>query len=306
MEWFEITIDVALSDLEKAEAIANMTVPYGIYTEDYSELESEIDSIAHVDLIDEELLKKDRDKAKIHIYLENGENPSEAVAFLRERLTAEKIDFSINLNSCEEDDWLNNWRQYFEPMEIGEKILINPSWYEHKDTDRVILDIDPGLSFGTGKHETTKLCLMMLEKYIFDGCTVLDVGTGSGILSIVALLLGAKSAFAVDIDPLAVKTAIDNAKLNKVSDRFTAVCGDLTDKVSGKYDIVVANIVADAIINLSKDVKRFMNDDSVYITSGIIDTRYDDVVSALSSDFEILNEYTENGWYCFCFKPLKN
>lgn len=303
MEWFEITADVALTDLEKAEAIANMTVPYGIYTEDYSALEDEIESIAHVDLIDEDLLKKDRNKATIHIYIDPSENPEEAVAFLRERLCAEKIDCEINTNSCEEDDWLNNWRQYFEPMKIGKKILINPSWFEHKaDEERVILDIDPGLSFGTGKHETTKLCLEMLENYIFDGCTVLDVGTGSGILSISALLLGAESAFAVDIDPIAVKTANENAKLNKVDKNFTAVCGDLTDKVSGKYDIVVANIVADAIISLSKDVRKFMSENSVYIVSGIIDTRYDDVVSSLESDFEILNEYTENGWYSFAFK----
>ena len=161
-----------------------------------------------------------------------------------------------------------------------------------------MLDIDPGLAFGTGKHETTRLCLSTLEKYVKEGSTVLDVGCGSGILGIASILLGAESAFGVDIDPMAVRTAVENAKVNNVSDKFEVVCGDLTEKVEGKYDIIVANIVADAIIFLSKGVREFMNDDTVYIMSGIIDSRLPDVEKALCDDFNIVDRIFDNGWYC--------
>ena len=190
-------------------------------------------------------------------------------------------------------------------MPIGEKLLINPSWYTDTDPEgRAVLNIDPGLAFGTGKHETTRLCLETLERYIKGGETVLDVGCGSGILGIAAVLLGAESAFGVDIDEVAVRTANENAVLNHAGDRFSAIAGDLVDKVQGKYDIVVANIVADAIIALSASVKAFMKPDSVYIVSGIIDTRADDVRNAVRDSFEIAEEITMGGWYCFVLKPV--
>lgn len=303
MEWTQITIIVKPQDVDLAGDIANMTVPYGIYIEDYTDLELGVQEIAHVDLIDEELLSKDRNIAKIHIYIDPEESPQEALSFLRERYESEGIEHTIEQQKCEEDDWLNNWRKYFKPTEVGEKLLICPSWHELDDTNgRVVLDIDPGLAFGTGKHETTRLCLSTLEKYVTQGCTVLDVGCGSGILGIASLLLGAGSAFGVDIDPLAVRTAKDNAKINKVEDKFSVVCGDLTQKVEGKYDIIVANIVADAIIFLSKGVREFMSEDTVYIMSGIIDMRIDDVRQALKDDFTIIEEVLDNGWYCLVAK----
>ena len=298
MEWTEIIINVKSKDAEKAENIANMTVPYGIYIEDYSDLEEKVNEIAHVDLIDEELLSKDRDSVKIHIYIDGDDNPGEAVSFLRERFSGEGIDYEIDMTDVTDDDWLNNWRQYFRPMEIGKKLLINPSWIEKPETERKILNIDPGLAFGTGKHETTKLCLEMLEQYVKEGDSVLDVGCGSGILAIASILLGAQKALGVDIDALAVKTANENAGINGVEEKFTAIAGDLTDKVEGKYDIVVANIVADAIISLSKNIRNFMKDGSVYIVSGIIDTRVDDVKTALKDDFEIIGTATDKNWYC--------
>lgn len=303
MEWTEITILVKPQDVDTAGDIANMTVPYGIYIEDYTDLEEQVLEIAHVDLIDEELLGRDRSIAKIHIYIDPEESPLEAIAFLSQRYDAEGIEYEIQTASCEEEDWLNNWRQYFKPMPVGDKLMICPSWYELKDSDdRVVLDIDPGLAFGTGKHETTRLCLETLEKYVYDGCSVLDVGCGSGILGIASALLGAGEVFGVDIDPAAVRVAKENAQINNVSDKFTAVCGDLTDKVESKYDIIVANIVADAIIFLSKGIREFMKDDTVYIMSGIIDTRLDDVKAALCGDFEIVDEVFDNGWYCVIAK----
>ena len=303
MEWTQITINVKPKDIELAGDIANMTVPYGIYIEDYTDLEQGVREIAHVDLIDEDLLSKDRDVAKIHIYIDPEDSPQEAIAFLTERFGAQGIEHTIEEEKCEEDDWLNNWRKYFKPTEVGEKLLICPSWYEAPDTNgRVVLDIDPGLAFGTGKHETTRLCLSTLEQYVKEGSTVLDVGCGSGILGIASILLGAESAFGVDIDQMAVRTAVENAKANNVSDKFSVVCGDLTEKVEGKYDIIVANIVADAIIFLSKGVREFMNDDTVYIMSGIIDTRVDDVLSALEDDFNVIDKIFDNGWYCLVAK----
>lgn len=303
MEWTQITINVKPQDVELAGDIANMTVPYGIYIEDYTDLEQGVEEIAHVDLIDEELLNKDRSIAKIHIYIDPEDSPQEAVAFLTERYQCENIEHTFELKMCEEDDWLNNWRKYFKPTKVGEKLIICPSWHELDDTEgRVVLDIDPGLAFGTGKHETTRLCLSTLEQYVKEGMSVLDVGCGSGILGIASILLGAKSAFGVDIDPMAVRTALENAKVNKVEDKFTVVCGDLTQKVEGKFDIIVANIVADAIIFLSKGVREFMNDDTVYIMSGIIDSRLSDVLNALKDDFTVIDEVFDNGWYCVIAK----
>lgn len=303
MEWTEINISVLPQDADKAGDIAQMVVPYGIYIEDYTGLEEQVQEIAHIDLIDEELLQKDRSHAIIHIYISPEENPAEAIAFLSERYNAEGIEHKIDTKGCEEEDWLNNWRNYFHPTPIGEKLLIRPTWRENYDAgDRIVLNIDPGLAFGTGNHETTRLCLETLERYIHGGEKMLDVGCGSGILAIAGLLLGAKEALGVDIDEMAVKTAKENAEINGVGDRFKVVCGNLTDKVSGKYDVIAANIVADAIIMLSSGVKNFMDENTVYIMSGIIDTRRDDVVNAIKDDFDIIEEITDNGWVCLVAK----
>lgn len=301
--WTEIKIAVNADDIDKASDIANVVVPYGIYIEDYRSLEQEVEEIAHIDLIDEDLLKKDRNKAFVHIYLEPDVQPSEAVAFLSERYNAEGIEHSIELLDCAEEDWRNNWKKYFNPIPVGEKLLIRPSWRDDYDAgSRKVLSIDPGLAFGTGGHETTRLCLEMCEKYLKDGDSVLDVGCGSGILGIATLLLGAKDAVGVDIDEVAVRTAKENAAINGVGDRFTAICGSFTDKVECKYDIVLANIVADAIMFLSEGVKDFMKDDAVYVMSGIIDTRAEEVKMSVSRHFDIIEEHLENGWACFAAK----
>ncbi|MEE1220018.1 MAG: 50S ribosomal protein L11 methyltransferase [Ruminococcus sp.] len=301
--WTEIKIAVNAKDIDRAGDIANIVVPYGIYIEDYANLEAEVMDIAHIDLIDEDLLAKDKSKAFVHIYLEPDVSPAEAVAFLSERYTAEGIEHSIELLDCAEEDWRNNWKKYFNPIEVGENLLIRPSWRDDYDAgNRKVLSIDPGLAFGTGGHETTRLCLEMCEKYMKQGDTVLDVGCGSGILGIAALLLGSSKAVGVDIDEVAVRTAIENAELNGVSDRFTAMCGSFTDKVEGTFDIILANIVADAIMFLSQGVADFMKDDAVYIMSGIIDTRGDEVKESVSRYFDIIEEHIEKGWVCFAAK----
>lgn len=303
MDWTEVTITVNAKDVDKAGDIANMVVPYGIYIEDYSNLEEEAWEIAHIDLIDEDLLQKDRSKAMVHIYISPEESPAEAVAFLRERYTAEGIENEICLDSCVEEDWINNWKQYFKPIPVGQKLLIRPTWEEVQDSGgRTVLDLDPGLAFGTGTHETTRLCMELLEQYVRPGMNVLDVGCGSGILSVAALLLGADKAVGVDIDELAVKTAVENAEINHVENRFTGICGNLTDQVTGTYDIVVANIVADVIIMLTKDVEQFMKPDTVYLMSGIIDTREQDVLAAVEEHFTIIDRKEEKGWVALSAK----
>ena len=251
--WTEIKIAVSARDIDRAGDIANVVVPYGIYIEDYTNLEQTVEDIAHIDLIDEELLKKDRERAYVHIYLEPGVSPAEAVAFLSERFGAEGIAHEIELLDCAEEDWRNN-------------------------------------------------CLEMCEKYMKKGDSVLDVGCGSGILGIAALLMGASEAVGVDIDETAVRTAAENAELNGAGDRFTAICGSFTEKVEGKYDIVLANIVADAIIFLSKGVSGFMKDDAVYVMSGIIDTRADEVKAEVSKYFDIIEEHLDGGWVCLAAK----
>lgn len=301
--WTEIKIAVSAADVDKAGDIANMAAPGGIYIEDYRDMEQVVADIAHIDLIDEDLLQKDRSKAYVHLYLEPGTPPAEAVAFLSQRYDSEGIAHTIELLDCAEEDWRNNWKQYFHPLPVGERLMIVPSWYENYDTQgRVALHIDPGLAFGTGGHETTRLCLELCEKYLKPGDSVLDVGCGSGILSIAALLLGAKEAVGVDIDAKAVDTARENAALNGVGDRYTAVCGSFTDRVQGQYDVVLANIVADAILFLSEGVRSFMKPGAVYIMSGIIDTRADEVKRGVSRYFDVIEDHREGGWACFAAK----
>lgn len=304
-KWTEIAVTVPAKDIETAGSIANMAVPYGIYIEDYSALVEETMEIAHIDLIDEELLKRDRTKAIIHIYINPEESPIEAVSFLRERLEDCGIENEITVSDCKVEDWQNNWKQYFHPMPVGEKLLIRPVWIDNFDSQgRKILNIEPGLAFGTGSHPTTKLCLETLEKYVDEGSRILDIGCGSGILSIASLLLGAKSAFGVDIDALAVKTAKANAAENGFyGDRFTAVQGNLSDKVTGKFDVIVANIVADIIITFNSQVGAFLKDGGTYITGGIIESRENEVTASFyENGFEITERRENNGWLVFALK----
>lgn len=298
MDFTEIIIEINSKDLDTASAIANMVVPYGIYIEDYSNLETEAMEIAHINLIDEKLLSKNRNVCLIHVYISLENNPLEAIAYLKQRYDAVNVKYRISTKNCKIEDYINNWKKYFKPVAIGDKLLICPSWRKNdlNNKSRIILQLDPGLAFGTGTHETTRLCLSLLEKYIKSGDNVLDIGCGSGILSVASLLLGAKSATGVDIDELAVKTAIENATINNVNDKFTAICGDLTEKVSGKFDVVVANIVADVIIKLNHNIKKYMNKDALYLMSGIIEPYKNNVISSLSKDFEIIEIVSEKEW----------
>ena len=304
MNWTEITVSVPNEYTESASAIANMTVPYGIYIEDYSDLETSAWEIAHIDLIDEDLINKDRKNSVIHIYISECDNAAEALEFLKERLTAEKIPFEAGSIGVDDADWNENWKKYFKPIEIGEKLAVVPSWEEYENREnRTILSIDPGAAFGTGTHATTSLCLELLQGFVDDDTEMLDIGCGSGILGLASVLLGCKKAFGVDIDAQSVKTARENAEINRISDKATFEVGDLTQVVSGKYGVICANIVADVIIRLLPDVDEFIPEGGVLIVSGIIDIRKDDVLKAVNDDgFKIADQKYKDNWCAFVLK----
>ena len=304
MDWNEITVEVNTADADSAAAIANMTVPYGIYIEDYSNLEADARTIAHIDLIDEELVKKDRSKAKIHIYIASEDNTTEALCYLKERLTAAGIAFEICKNTVDDNDWNENWKKYFKAFSVGRRLAVCPSWETYENTEnRQVISLDPGAAFGTGAHATTYLCLSILEDIVTDKTSLLDIGTGSGILAIAGCLLGAECAVGVDIDELAVDTAKENARRNGVDKKAEFFAGDLDKKVTGKYDVICANIVADVVMRLFDTVGDLMTDGGYLLISGIIDLRAGEVEeSARLHGFKIIKAPTREEWHAYLLK----
>ena len=298
MQWTDIEITVPQAYAGTAEAIATMVANGGIYIEDYSDLEQQAWEIAHVDLIEQELLDKPRDVVKVHMYLAPDENPAEVLPLFKERLEASGIPYELATNGVEQEDWQNAWKKYYHAMDIGKRLAIVPGW-EQYDTDRTAITMDPGMAFGTGTHETTALCLEVLDERVRGGERVLDIGTGSGILAIAALKLGAAAAEGVDIDPMCVRTAWENAARNGVEDRLTVLVGDLSDKASGVYDLITANIVAAAILSLAPHVPALLAPGAVFIASGIIDTRKEEVLAGLrAAGLEPFDVREKRGWVC--------
>lgn len=225
-----------------------------------------------------------------------------------------KLDLGFDIGSLaftvvsvDEEDWANNWKKYYKPLNIGDRLLVLPSWEVCPETERIVLKLDPGMAFGTGAHHTTRMCLEYLEKTIQKDDIMLDLGCGSGILSIASILLGAKKAMAVDIDPIAEKIAKENAELNGITDKaFTVLIGnilcddEIQRQIAGKYQVVVANIVADVIIPLTPIAKKMLSPGGRFITSGIIDDRVQDVKNALTENgFTIESHLTAEGWNAF-------
>lgn len=305
MDWYEIKFSISPEAVDTAAAIINMALPYGMYIEDYSDMEEVAPTVGIVDYYDEELLQKDKSSAIIHIYVNKSDNPFEASDFICQRLDSNGIEYTKETEECDVDKWATEWKKYYKPFKIGKNMVIVPSWEEYSpQPEDIVLKMDPGMAFGSGTHETTSLCIELLEKYITADKSILDIGTGSGILSIAALLLGARSALGTDIDGKAVITAGENALLNKVDDRAEYKQGDLAECVTGKFDIVCANIVADVIIRLMNSVKDFIAEKGVFMMSGIIDSREDDVVGVLAEhNFDIIEIKRLNGWCAIIAQP---
>lgn len=302
MQWTDIQITVAKKHAEIAQAIATGISGGGIYIEDYSDLEAQVLEIAHIDLIEQELLDKDRTTVIVHLYLAPDENPTAVLDLLHSRLTAAETGYTLTTAGIDQQDWETGWKAYYHAMTIGKRLAIVPSWEEY-ETDRAVIRLDPGMAFGTGTHETTALCLEALDELIGGGERMLDIGTGSGILAIAALKLGAASAEGVDIDPMCVRTAGENAALNGVENDFTVLIGDLSDKASGQYNIITANIVANAILNLAPAVPALLAPGAVFVASGIIDTRRDEVVAGLkAAGLAVITIKEDNGWVALLCK----
>ena len=299
MEWKDISIAVPKAQADTAEAIATGIAGGGIYIEDYSDLEQQVEAIAHVDLIEQELRDKDRNTVIVHLYLSPDENPAEVLELLRQRLLASELDATLKVTGIEEDDWENGWKAFYHAMELGNRLAVCPSWESYDKPGRVVLRLDPGMAFGTGTHETTALCLRALDELVAGGERMLDIGTGSGILAIAALLLGAAEADGVDIDPMCVRTAGENAERNGVADRFHVRVGNLSDQARGTYQIITANIVANAIIALAPSVPALLDAGGVFLASGIIDEREEEVAEAIAAAGLAVREIRrDNGWVC--------
>ena len=314
MEWLELKIDTSPSGLDAVTELLERQGVTGVMIDDEGDFKDFLEhNRQYWDSVDEELLREKAGVSRVTFYLERNEAALDVIARVRmamsdlKKARPECGPLLLTIDNVADADWENNWKKFYKPMEIGERLLVVPQWEEARDDGRVKLVLNPGLTFGTGSHATTRLCLQALDKYIRGGEKILDLGCGSGILSIAALVLGAKEAFACDIDEKCVDVAYENAALNGVGkDRYTVRWGDvLTDKAlqaefGGGYDMVVANIVADVIMGLSDKVRPFLKEGGLFLCSGIIDDRAEEVFAKLRADgWTVIEQHDSEGWYSF-------
>ena len=318
MDWLAVSIYTAPEGIEPlCGRLYNLGVT-GVEIVDKDDFEDFLENNKQYwDYVDEELREKMSGETRVKIYLSDNETGHKMLQSVRDDLISFKsLDVNnafgtlrIEIDSMREEDWENNWKQYFKPIYVGDRLIIKPEWETIENSEgKIIFNIDPGMTFGSGQHETTRLCVETLDKIVEKGDTVLDLGCGSGILSIISLMIGASKARAVDIDPNCKKIAYSNAALNGIGkDIYTVLDGNIlteedfkidTEK-SGPYDIVVANIVADVIIPLADDVRRYLKEDGTFIASGIIEPRLPEVRDAIERNGFIIKEIKkENDWYC--------
>ena len=296
-KWIQIKVTSKTENLDSITAVMSM-VSNGLQIEDYSDLEERILDGVYGDLIDESVLNADKTVVSVSAYVSADKPVTDHTAFIKERLNQLGVDATIDLISLCEEDWADSWKQYYKPIKIGEKLVVVPMWEKYNaENGEVIVKMDPGMAFGTGTHETTRLCATLLEKYVDNNSIMLDVGCGSGILAICASKLGAKECYAYDIDPVAVKVAKENVKDNDVTNIECGVSDLLKGVKEGKYDVITANIVADIIIRLLPDIGKLMHEKTTLVISGIIDERCEDVYKSINeNDFSIVDEIHENGW----------
>ncbi|MCR5482091.1 MAG: 50S ribosomal protein L11 methyltransferase [Clostridia bacterium] len=315
MKYIEVKIHV---NRDGIEPVSSLLMEKGIEDivvqdpRDVEELVSDSESYRW-DYIDESVLKLQDEEPVISFYLENDRKSAELLEHIRIDIFKLKNDFldgtfgttvdfgplEIEAEVVDDGQWKDNWKQYFKPSRLTERLVVKPTWEDYEaDENDLVIELDPGMAFGTGTHETTSLCLKLLEKYGAKGKKILDAGSGSGILSIAAVLLGAKEAVGVDIDPTAVEVGRENVEQNGLSSKIRIVEGDLTKGIGYKADVILANIMADIVKLITPDVPAHLEKGGIYISSGILVERRDDVVMTIrESGFRIL-ETVEDGEWC--------
>ncbi len=313
MDWVQVKISTTRDGIEPICALLYDIGITGVEISDKDDFKEFLENNRkYWDYVDEELEKLKTSDSCITIYVSADNTGFDQIADIKSKLQSLQLSdeqnlfgsLNVTLTNTKDEDWSENWKKYFKPLEVGEKILIVPEWENNiPKTNRIEFIINPGMSFGTGSHESTRMCIEEIEAGLENGDLVLDLGCGSGILSIIALLLGAKDATAVDIDPMAVETAYSNLKLNKLpKEVYHGFAGDVTSDErllrtlkTKKYDVVLANIVADVIISLSPFVKEFIKDDGIFICSGIIIDRKEEVVEKLKAAGLKIKKVRETG-----------
>ena len=316
MEWIEVFVATSQMGLEPVEGVLYQCGLNGLMIHDEADFAEFLENPNREwDYVADELVEEKQEQTTgITFFLRDNLYGREQLSQIKSALqsvkeTEKELDLGsleVTMKNVAEEDWANNWKKYFKPFPVGDKIMIKPSWEElPAQTDKIILKIDPGHIFGTGTHETTQLCMELIEKYVKKDDMVLDIGCGSGILSIASLLLDAKEADAVDIDPNAIQIAYENSDRNDIDrNRYHVKAGNiLEDKelqasYSGKkYDLVAANIVADVIIALTKQVPVYIKDGGIFLCSGIITERKEDVLEALkAANFAVLGIKEKTSW----------
>jgi ribosomal protein L11 methyltransferase len=306
MDWIEVTIKTTAEGADVAAQVFYDVGVTGVVVEDpYAIHEVQSDERSW-DYVDESMLNGMEEEVLVKAYLSNDPSFEEKLARIKEKIKwLQQLDHGldmgtlvIELTKVKEEDWANNWKKYYKPLKVSRRIVIKPSWeqYESKD-DEIVLEMDPGMAFGTGTHETTTLCIDALDRYLKGGETVVDIGCGTGVLAVSALLLGAEIATAIDLDSNAVQIAKENAERNRVNHRMEVIHGNLLDQVYGQFDIAVANIIADVIIDLTKSIRRFLKPNGLFIASGIILDRLQDVLEEMeASGLELIEKKTKGEW----------
>lgn len=316
MKWRKVSLVTTTEAVDLISALFDELGFEGIQIEDHVPLSEEEKKSMYIDIVPD--LGPDDGKAVISSYVDMELDVNEMQEKIENGLDelALFVDLGerkISFDETDDEDWINNWKAYFKPFRVTDDIVIKPTWETLEDVKEgdIVVNIDPGTAFGTGTHETTKLCIQGMEDYLNADSKVLDIGCGSGILSIIALKLGVDYAVGTDIDPIAVEVAKENAAVNEIQDgKFTVYEGNLIDDEAlqkevglGAYDVVVANILADVIIPLSSQVSKFMKEDGIFISSGIIDIKKDEVEAALiQNGFEIIKINQMGDWFSFLAK----
>ncbi|MBE6604432.1 MAG: 50S ribosomal protein L11 methyltransferase [Ruminococcaceae bacterium] len=301
-DWSQVKVTVKLEHLDTLVAIMSM-LNNNLMIEDFSDIDLKT---CYGDLIDEAILNADKTVAAVSVFLPADRPFTDAVAFLRERMADSGFEGKIEVIGVSEEDWANSWKAYYKPLHIGKRMVIVPAWEHYSEQPgEIIVRMDPGMAFGTGTHETTRLVIELLEQHVNEGMRVLDVGCGSGILAICAKKLGAAACKAYDIDPVAVRVARENIK-DSGEENVTCDVSDLLKQVDlsgGGYDIVCANIVADIIIRMAPDVGAYMKENAILLASGIITERAEEVVKALQdNDLVVTQRLDDNGWCALVVK----